>query len=62
MRLFHCLPVSSVSYGVLTPDPSFSDEDFRPAYRWAEAEVGFYPLFLGLGPSDSDEGDRKSVV
>lgn len=49
LKLFHCLSLDSVSYGVLQPDPSYSDVDFLPAYRWAEAHIGFYPLFMGIG-------------
>ena len=35
--------------GVMVPDPSLSDPDYLPAYRWAEREVGFFPLFLAVG-------------
>lgn len=35
--------------GVIVPDPRLSDPDLLPAYRWAEREVGFFPLFLAVG-------------
>ena len=40
--------------GVLVPDPALSDPDFLPAYRWAEREVGFFPLFLSVGTTADD--------
>ncbi len=40
--------------GVLVPDAGRSDVDFLPAYRWAEREVGFFPLFLAVGPTVED--------
>ncbi|HMW91213.1 MAG TPA: hypothetical protein PLC15_11415 [Candidatus Obscuribacter sp.] len=53
VRLYHCMPLSGVSYGVLLPDPAFSDTDFLPAYRWAEERLGFFPLFLAVGPEEA---------
>ena len=51
--LYHCMPLSSVSFGVLKPDPAFSDVDFLPAYRWAEKALGYFPLFLAAGAEDA---------
>lgn len=62
LRLFHCLSVDSVSYGVLQPDPSYSDVDFLPAYRWAEAHIGFYPLFMGIGRQTTDDAEDVSIT
>lgn len=48
----HCIPVSAASQRIITPDHSYSDQDFLPAYNWVEQVTGFYPLFLAVGTSD----------
>lgn len=53
VRLYHCMPLSAVSYNVLHPDRQFSDSELLPAYLWLEERIGFYPLFLALGQEDS---------
>lgn len=47
----YCMPMAKVRYGVLVPDPAYSDPDLLPAYQWLEKEVGFFPLFLAVGSS-----------
>lgn len=61
LKLFHCLSLDSVSYGVLQPDPSYSDVDFLPAYRWAESHIGFYPLFMGIGRQATDDAPQADL-
>lgn len=43
------MPLAQVKRGLLIPDPSYSDEEYLPAYRWLEQETGFFPLFLAIG-------------
>lgn len=47
--LYHAMPLAQVKRGLLIPDPSYSDEEYLPAYRWLERETGFFPLFLAVG-------------
>lgn len=51
--LFHSIPFCQIKPGVLIPDPRYSSESLRPAYRWLESEIGFYPLFLAVGNEEA---------
>lgn len=48
----HARGIAGVQYGVVKPDPKYSDPDFLPAYRWLEQQIGFFPLFIAVGDSD----------
>jgi len=49
----HSRDLVATKYGVIRPDPKYSDPDFLPAYRWLEERVGFFPLFVAVGNSNS---------
>ncbi len=53
VRCFHSIPLSQVSFDQIVADPKYSDDDFMPAYRWAENRLGFFPLFLAVGTDES---------
>jgi hypothetical protein len=53
LLLFHSIPFDQIRQGVIEPDVSFAeDKENIPAYRWLEAEIGFYPLFFAIGRVD----------
>lgn len=46
------MPLSQVRSGRIIADPSYSDSDFLPAYKWLQKEIGFFPHFLAVGNSE----------
>ena len=52
----HCMDLEAVIYGEIKANPKYADKVFKKAYKWLENEVGFYPLFLGVG------NNKDSVV
>jgi hypothetical protein len=49
LRAFHSSYFSSVSFGEMRADPSFSDDVWHDEFRWLEKQIGFYPLFMAFG-------------
>jgi len=48
------MPLENVKRGKLIPDERFVlDPENLPSYRWLENEIGYYPLFLGVGDSEA---------
>ncbi len=50
---WHCMPVNLISGPVLVPEPTFSDTDYLPGYKWLEKRIGYFPLFMAAGNEDS---------
>lgn len=52
----HCRALEHVVFGVVRQALAPADDDlsFDGAYRWLEAQVGFFPLFLAVGSTDED--------
>lgn len=51
MLFHHNRGLAGVRYGVIKPNPKYSDPEFLPAYRWLEQQIGFFPLFVAVGDS-----------
>ncbi len=50
----HCINLDRVVYDAIHPHPDYSEHNYLRQYRWLEKQAGFYPLFVGVGTSDSD--------
>jgi hypothetical protein len=53
LNYHHCRPLEFVVNGAVSQTPGV-DQYFEEAYRWAERQPGFYPLFLAVGDTDDD--------
>lgn len=51
----HARPLEYSLYSVVRQEQGVDFFDFEGAYRWLEKEVGFYPLFLAVGPTEEDK-------
>lgn len=55
LLLYHALPFEQVRHEAFAPDPSYSEAEYLPAYRWLETQVGFFPIFLAIGAEGDEE-------
>lgn len=58
LLLFHAMPFDQVRRELIHPDPQLSDQEYLPAYRWLETQIGFFPHFFALGKEDDEEALR----
>lgn len=64
LYFYHVVPLEQLgafdNKSILTADPVFSDEEFKPAYLYLQQTLGFYPLFFAVGEAneaiDNDGG------
>jgi len=50
----HCMPLSQIVNGTVRADPIYSaDSFFRPAYKWLEEQIGFFPHFVSVGNNEN---------
>lgn len=54
LQYHHSRSLESVVFGEIKANPEHSDPELRNAYSWLEKQVGFYPLFLSVGPTEED--------